>query len=269
MQPSVAFNQGSAPHLKNEISFVSMLARQLGALLILLLASFWMQGLAGLLLFTVVLVTALASEVALQFLKFSAVPKWDLALVHQAVLLTLFVPALTSPALIAITTFAMTFFYRASGGRGAYVLQPVCLALAFLSALGVSPAYALQGMTMAPSAVLFALWAALRFPRTRVEAERFICVLTLALLLTLLHEMPIGPAFLWAAAAGEILFDYALAPLSSAARTGYRVFVLILFAFFLAVTRAEEALLFTGLTAGFIGAWIEKKNLTGRAYGKA
>jgi len=269
MQPTIAFNQGAAPHLKNEISFVSMLARQLGALLILLLASFWMQGLAGLLLFAVVLGAAFFSEIILRFLGFSAVPKWDLALIHQTVLLALFVPALTSPALIAASTFAMTFFYRASGGRGAYVLQPVCLALAFLSVLGVTPAYALQGMTMIPSAILFALWAALRFPRTRVEAERFICVLILAVLLTLLHGMPMGPAFLWAAAAGEILFDYALAPLSSAARMGYRVFVLILFALFLAAARAEEALLFTGLTAGFIGAWIEKRNLNGRVYGKA
>lgn len=269
MAQTITLNQGIAPHLKNEAPLVSVVARELGAALILLSAGFWCGGLNTALFFGVILAAVLIGEIVLRFAGFSGAPKWDAALIQQAILLTLFLPAQLPLSIVALSAFTMALIYRISGGRAGMVLSPVCLALALLSVLKYELHFVLNILPLIPALAIFGIWVLIRFPRTQIEAEKASGILILAAVMAGLHNMPIGTALLWSVVAGEILFDSAFLPLGRSLRLSFRLIVLLVAALFAAVSTPEETLLFSGLIAGFIAAGMEQRVYTGKHYGKA
>ncbi len=269
MAQTITLNQGIAPHLKDEAPLVPGVARELGATLILLLAGFWCGGFNTVLFFGVILGAVLISEIILRFAGFSSAPKWDAALIQQAILLTLFLPAHLPLSIVALSTFTMALTYRISGGRAGMVLSSVCLALALVSVLKYELHFVLNALPLIPALVVFGFWVLVRFPRTQIEAEKGAGILILAGIMAGLHAVPIGTALLWSVVAGEILFDSAFLPLGRSLRLSFRFGMLLLAALFAAVSTPEDALLFSGLIAGFVAAGMEQRVYAGKYYGKA
>ncbi len=256
------------PHLKSNAAFEWMLSRELAGTLVLIFAAGFAGGIPFVALTGIVLLSILASHFIFQAAGFSISPRWDISLFHQGLLLVLFLPAgmpLGGAAFIAAT---FVLFYRFFGGRSGYVLQPVCLALAFLQNFGTGPVFQLEGLAPLAAAFVFALWFVIRFPRTGIEARRMVFVLAAAALLSLLHEKNIASALVWSVAAGELIFDPALAPFSKNGRFAYQGVALGLLAALLAGTSWEEAMLVSGLTMSFLAGWIEERGVKRKIYGQ-
>ncbi len=268
VQP-VTLHQGTAPHLKSEPALVPLLARESAAAAVFLFAGFWCGGLSSVAFFGIILIVSLITEIVLKSAGFSSSPKWDFTLIQQAVLLTLFLPPQTPSAYVALSAFIMSFFYRLAGGRTGMVLSPVILALGFLSLLRFEPAFLLNKLPLLPSVILFIVWIGIRFPRTRIETEKLISLFILTGMMIGLHEMPVGAALLWSAAAGEILLDSALLPLASSLRLIFRAAVLLIMMLFAAAAAPTEALLLTAFVAGVAAAGLEGRVDAGRKYGQA
>lgn len=269
MAQTISLNQGVAPHLKGEAPLIPGAAREIAAALILLSAGVWCGGVNTALFFSTVLAVTLICEVFLRFAGFSAALKPDATLFQQTVLLVLFLPAHLPLNLVALSAFAITLIYRISGGRAGMVLPPVCLALAVVSLLKYELHFVLNALPLISALIVFGLGFLLRFPRTLIEFEKWVSILIFAGVMAGLHSMPIGTALLWSVVAGEILFDSTLMPLGKSLRLSYRLIVLLFALFITVISTPEETLLFSGLVAGFIAAFMERRVYVGKYYGKA
>lgn len=259
-----------APHLKSGAAFKKVLGKELAGVSILTFAAIFFGGIPFVALTGIVLLSVLAGDFILQAAGFRISPRWDLSLFQQALILSLFFPAKGIPAGgIIFMALAFVLFYRLGGGRAGYVLQPVCLTLAFLNCFGAQPAWPLDQLPVLAAGLTFAAWFALRFPRTKPEAQRMLFVLVSAALLAVLHETNFISALVWSAAAGEIIFDMAFAPLSKNGRFAHQAVTFGLWSLLLAVTARGEALILTGLVMSFLAGWIENRTLIRKVYESA
>lgn len=255
-----------SPHLKSDQAFEWLLFRETAAVLLLFFAAIFFGG--GTFIFSAVKILAVvaACDFLIRAAGFSTSPKWDSTLFNQALLLNLFLPANLSPSSLILGAFVLALFYRACGGRVGYVLQPVCLALAFLQCVGVKAQFCLGESAPLMAGIIFGLWFVIRFPRTQVEIQRMFAILFMAVLLSLLHGMALPQTLLWSAVAGEVIFDSALAPLTKKGRLWHWGLTLIVFALLLAQTEQNEAMIFSGLIAGFLAGWIEERSIIRKIY---
>lgn len=255
-----------SPHLKSNQTFEWTLIRESLGTLTLFLAALFLGKSEFAFLAIKILFVAGAADFLLRKAGYSASPRWDSSLLNHALLLSLFVPTNTPMLIVGLSAFVLAVFYRACGGRVGYVLQPVCLSLAFLLCLGTKVEFSLTAIHPLFAGIVFVLWVMIRFPRTQTEAQHFSAVLGVAILLNLLHHMALTQAVLWSVVACDLIFDPALAPLTKIGRGIYHVLALLLFALLLVLMTLIEAMILTGLTVGFFASRIEEWNLTRKTY---
>ena len=261
--------QAVSPHLKSGAASKGMLYRELASALVLTCAACFIGGAPFIILTAVVLLCVFAGNFIFQAAGLSVSPRWDISLFHQALILSLFVPKEMLLSVAVFVALAFVLFYRLSGGRSGYVIQPVCLALAFLQIFGMSPAFQLEKLSLLTGGVVAALWLTIRFPRTLLETRRMAFVFSAAILLSFLQQVNFVFALVWSFAAGELIFDSALMPLSKTGRMKQQVATLILFALLLVITARNEAMLLSGLAMSFFAGWIENSCVTRKAYALA
>lgn len=256
--------QVSAPHLKSEASFLFQFARESAGNGILFLAACFVGGGSYLFSAGLFFIVLFLGEFIFRILGKAPAPKWDPGLLNQGLLAVLFFPENISLKMCGLGAFVLAAFYRLSGGRNGYVLQPACLTLAFWMGLGLSPGWMLISLPLFPSMLLFLIWFVIQKPHTKVELRRVAVILTAGVLIAVLHEMSWFAALLWCTAAGEILFDRALVPLAMRGRLWFYGTMLILFALLAASGLRSEAIVIAGTTSGFFAAWIERRALMRR-----
>jgi len=154
-QKDLFLKPASAPHLKSEASFLLRFAREITGAGLLFLAVCFMEGADYLLSASVFFGTLFGGEILFRFLGFSPSPRWDFSLLNQGLLVMLFLPANFTLEGCLLAAFVLAAFYRLSGGRAGYVLQPACFTLAFLAGLGFAPAFKLTLLPLLPSFLLF------------------------------------------------------------------------------------------------------------------
>ena len=256
-----------APHLKNMASLDTLLLRELGAVLLFALTACFYHGAPFVLLLGMAVLVTVATEWFFRFLGLSKSLPVDLALYQQVLLLILFIPENVPAGAAFLSLMALILAYRAAGGVSGYVIQPGCLALALLYGLGVKPQFCLEGISGLTGTILIFIWCVIRYPRSPIQIQRLALIAGAAFFLCVLHGKPFIPAVIWSLAAGDLIFDRALAPLSKKGRLIYGLGALALFALIVAASDGMDALIFTGLIAGFFSAWVEERGLTGRVYG--
>jgi len=255
------------PYLKNERSFETLVFRELASTMVLIFVACFFRGVPFVLMVGMTLVIAFSGELFFRFLKFPKSALGDISFYQQALLLVLFLPENIPGPFFGASLAILFVAYRILGGVAGYVIQPVCLVLALLQGARFSPQFCLEGVASWVEGALFIVWMIIRFPGSRAQAERAAFVLGLALLIYFQQGMPLLSALIFGLVAGELIFDRALMPLSITGRVFYHSIVLGFFALISAKVHLMEALLVTGLSAGFISAWVEEYCLQRKVYG--
>ncbi len=269
MKTSFSSNEKkTAPHLRGRNTFDFVLSRELISTAILFFVGIFLGGKEFLFSSMIFILTAIVFDFLFQAMGFVSQPKVDSFLLQQTLLLALLLPLHVAWPVLQLTAFVLVAFYRISGGRSGYFVSPLCMAWIFLwffEPTPVSSEFALTHLSLFLSAVLFFIWILIRFVRTNQNPQRLFFIFLPAVILNTLHEnFNWATACLVSAVASDIIWDIALAPLSPQGRLKYMLICLISYALFLACLPWNEALIFTGLCAGFFAAWIEKLNLKRR-----
>ncbi len=254
-----------APHLRGNSPLALQEFRALLSTTVLFCAAVLVAGNLWLQAAGVIIASAVIAQFFLQAVKTEGSSS-PVTLLRQILLLTLFIPANISLPEAAFAAALLTLVHRLCGGRAGMVVQPVCFALAVL--YGVTgghfrPEFILSDAGVFISGILVLIWALIRFPNTQIETERILIVLLLAVELALLHEIHISYAVLWGLAAGDLILDAALPPLSPRGRLRHQLIVAGIFSLLVASGERADAMTVTGLISGFLAAWIEKQTVKG------
>lgn len=254
-----------SPHLKGKASFTEMYFRELASVAIFSLAAYFSGGTQFILNAMIFIMVVALGQFVFHATGFFSSSRFDPALFHQSLLVILFLPANIPVEIVVVAAVVLSSFYHFSGRRAGYILQPTCLTLGLLQCLAIKPEFALSHFPPVAGAFVFILWFLVRFPKSHIETQRMLLVAALVPLLFFLHEKPWVLALLWSAVAGELIFDRALAPLSVKGRLWHGLVALTLFALLLAGSSLDEAMVLTGLSAGFFAGWIEERFIMRKA----
>lgn len=261
MKQALSLTPVWAPHLRGQASFIKQSGKNLAGILILVLAACFLSGMPFIILAGSLFVFSIMLDVIFQSMGFKAKPRIDMAFFQQALLWTLFIPATGSFFVYAGATGAWVAFYRFSNGRSGYVLPPICVGLAWLQCFGIPFEWGLISLPQWASAVIFALWIGICFPKTKMEIIQKISLVALALMLSLFQEINFASAAVMAIAIGEIIFDSAIAPAFVRARIGLACTVLGGFTFLSISFGLNFATVVSGLSAGFFAGIFEHMSL--------
>ncbi len=253
--------QGAAPYLKGPTYLFRLLGLEIGAALI-----FWLAGCAA-----GGLTKALSGALLLSFcgavlvlLRLAGRPRsfvYSGTLFTQALLCAVFLPAGLSMAENAGAAAVLTFIYTFSGGRTAFVLHPAAWTFAMMYLAGVSLDFPLLNVTPKLSTVALLGWACLRFPRKKIDFLRWILICAGAFAIAKSQDVLFLNAFVFSAAAGELIYDRALMPLTARGSFSTMLFSGILFFGLAATLNWQAALAVGGLAAGFFAAAMEENEL--------